>query len=73
LTEFKQAKLRVQYNPLKEAVCARIRRDRPEWSEYDLEAVYDRLYEGDAEINAMIVSLCGPSRQEQKPSLTDID
>jgi hypothetical protein len=64
LTEFKQAakvaKLRVQYNPLKEAVCARIRRDRPEWSEYDLEAAYDHFYEEDSEINAMVVSVCGP-------------
>ena len=65
LTEFKHAaipaKLRVEYGPLQEAVCARIRRDRPEWSECDLEAAYDHFYEEGAEINGMVVSVCDPS------------
>jgi hypothetical protein len=57
---------RFEYSNLRGAVCVRIRDNHPEWSEYDLEAAYDSFYEGDAEINAMIVSVCGPSRQEQK-------
>jgi hypothetical protein len=65
LTEFIQAaevaKLRVEHRALKEAVCARVRRDRPEWSEYDLEAAYDHLHEKDAEINAMVASVCASS------------
>jgi hypothetical protein len=66
LTEFKHAaiplaKLRVEYASLQEAVCARIRRDRPEWSECDLEAAYDHFYEEDAEIKAMVVSVCDHS------------
>jgi hypothetical protein len=65
LTEFKHAavvaKLKVDYSALREAVSARVRKDHPEWSEYDLEAAYDRFYEKDAEISAMIASVCNSS------------
>jgi putative DNA primase/helicase len=56
---------RFEYSNLRGAVCARIKRDHPEWSEYDLEAAYDHFYEVDSEINAMIVSVCGPSSKVQ--------
>jgi uncharacterized phage-like protein YoqJ len=74
LTEFKQAavvaKLKVDYSALREAVSARVRKDHPEWSEYDLEALYDRFYEADAEISALIVSVCdsSPKSHNEKKS-----
>ena len=70
LSQFNKAaseqEMRFEYSHVRVAVCARIKNDHPEWSEYDLEAAYDRLCEGDAEIDAMIVSVCRASRQEQK-------
>jgi putative DNA primase/helicase len=70
LTEFKKAasvqEMRFEYNNVRGAVCTRIRKSHPEWSEYDLEAAYDRFYEEDPEINALVVSVCGHPSQEQK-------
>jgi P4 family phage/plasmid primase-like protien len=50
----------LDYNSLRAAVCATIKKDRPEWSDYDLEAAYDRYYEGDNKIKTLISSLCSP-------------
>ena len=75
LSQFNKAaseqEMRFEYSHVRGAVCARIKNDHPEWSECDLEAAYNRFYERDTEINAMIVSVCGG--KSIKCSLTDID